>query len=84
MKYRKKPIVIEAVQFWKHGDHPAVQKIPDRYKDFIPVQDGAIGYIENIGNGRFVMPGDFIVSDEDGKIQSYSPAYFLANYEKVD
>lgn len=23
MKYRKKPVVIEATQWWKNGDHPA-------------------------------------------------------------
>lgn len=27
MKYRKKPVVIEATQWWKHGDHPAVKKV---------------------------------------------------------
>jgi len=24
MKFRKKPVVIEAAQWFKHGDHPAV------------------------------------------------------------
>lgn len=32
MKYRKKPIVIEATQWFKNGDHP------DDYKDAEPVE----------------------------------------------
>ena len=28
MKFRKKPVVIEATQWWKDGDHPAVVSPP--------------------------------------------------------
>lgn len=30
MKYRKKPVVIEATQWFKHGDHPSVLPHVDR------------------------------------------------------
>ena len=32
MKFRKKPVVVDAIQWWKHGDHPAVRKLPDGHQ----------------------------------------------------
>lgn len=32
MKYRKKPVVVEAVQWFKLGDHPLVSEYKSPYK----------------------------------------------------
>lgn len=33
MKYRKKPVVIEATQWWKNGDHPEDKCVPIQPKE---------------------------------------------------
>jgi len=48
MKYRKKPIVIEATQWWKQGDHPEdncvpIQK-PEWYEDVFYTEGKVVRY----------------------------------------
>ncbi len=33
MKYQKKPVIVDAVQWNKHGDHPEVISFTDKWKD---------------------------------------------------
>ena len=74
MKYRKKPVVVEAVQWFKHGDHPAVREIRG-YRDW-----GIIGPIE--GN-KIVATGDWIITWPTGDIYVCADAIFRATYEEV-
>jgi hypothetical protein len=80
-KFRSRKIV-EATRWFKQGDHPAVEPIPDKYKNFIPVQDGATGFIPSTGHSRFVFPGDWIVDDE-GEFYALHPQAFESEYEPV-
>lgn len=47
-KYRKKPVVIEAVQWWKNGDHP--EDCCDKYY----FEDGNGKVFESPGEGKLV------------------------------
>lgn len=58
MKYRKKPVVIDAVQWFKDGDHPAVTAYPD-------LKDG--GWIDTLEGGHIVTPGDWIITGVKGE-----------------
>jgi hypothetical protein len=76
MKYRKKPIVIEATQWFQHGDHPAVLKL----KELSP----KYGWVKTLEGGRVVTPGDFIITGIKGEHYPCKPDIFAATYEKVE
>jgi len=78
MKYRKKPIVIEATQWFKHGDHPKVEV------DFSGSEDIVLGWISTLEGGHEVTPGDFIITGIKGEHYPCKPDIFEATYEKVE
>jgi hypothetical protein len=78
MKYRKKPIVIEATQWFKHGDHPKVEM------DFAGSGDIVLGWISTLEGGHEVTPGDFIITGIKGEHYPCKPDIFEATYEKVE
>jgi len=80
-KYIKKPVVIEAVQWFEMGDHPEVIEIPEKYKDFNPVIEGATGYIETLEGGHFVTTGDWIIRDVEGEYYACKPDIFDKTYD---
>ena len=83
MKFRKKPVVMEAIQWFKDGDHPEVAPIPERYKDFNPVIEGATGYIDTLEGGHFVTAGDWIIKGIKGEFYPCKLDIFEATYEPV-
>ena len=78
MKYTKKPIIIEATQWFKHGDHPKV--------DMDSVGPGGIvlGWISTLEGGHEVTPGDYIITGIKGEHYPCKPDIFEATYEKVE
>lgn len=75
-KYRKKPVVIDAVQFDGHNDPPGVFR---RDSDLTP-------YVVTIHGQRcYIEPGDYIVPEPDG-VHYYpvKPDIFEAAYEPVE
>lgn len=77
MKYRKKPVIIEATQWFKHGDHPQVM----RYEH---PESGKIGWISTLEGGHIVTPGDYIITGIKGEHYPCKPDIFEATYEKVE
>ncbi len=75
-KYRKKPVVIEATQWFKRGDHPAVKMGHNEVVDSIP-------YIETLEGPHLVTPGDFIITGVVGETYPCKPDIFLMTYEEV-
>jgi hypothetical protein len=75
MKFRKKPVVIEAVQFNKAGDHPAVHST------------GLIGTgfgIMTLEGEHQVTIGDWIITGVKGEVYPCKPDIFAATYDPVD
>ena len=79
MKYRKKPVVIEAVQWFKMGDHPAVTV----FFSHDPEQIG-FGWVKTLEGGHIVTPGDYIITGVVGETYPCKPAIFEMTYEKAD
>ena len=87
MKYRKKPVVIEAKQWFKHGDHPAVHPFPfgwsvakaEGYPDYHPDN---LGIIETLEGHHQVSPGDWIITGVKGEHYPCKPDIFEMTYEK--
>lgn len=84
MKYRKKPVVIEAVQWFKHGDHPAVQQYGESVVDHMPAY-GACGFITTLesanGSNHHVITGDWIITGVKGEHYACKPDIFAATYD---
>lgn len=77
MKYRKKPVVVEATQWHRMGDHPAVFENPVMGADSARVQTAG-GYAE-------VFPGDWIITESDGRGHyPCRPDIFARLYEPDD
>ncbi len=75
MKYRKKPIVVEAVQWFKHGDHNMVVPITG---------DGTNGWIHTLEGGHVVSPGDWIIRGISDEYYPCKPHIFEATYEPAE
>ncbi len=75
MKFRKKPVVIEAVQFNKLGDHPAVVATPESPAGF------GINTLEHTSIKHEVTPGDWIITGVKGEVYACKPDIFAATYE---
>jgi hypothetical protein len=87
MKFRKKPIVIEATQWWTDGDHPAVLPVytygpnDEHWSPSVPTEQGWIRTLE--GEMR-VNPGDWIITGVKGEHYACKPDIFEATYEAVE
>lgn len=85
-QYRKKPVVIEATQWNKDGDHPNVVEIPAKVLDTIESRTAAVGindcrWIGTLEGGHIVSPGDWIITGVQGEQYPCKPDIFEATYE---
>ena len=91
MKFRKKPVVIEATQWFKNGDHPG--DVVRYYRH--PYHTGnrhcshcnnlmeEHGWIDTLEGGHIVCPGDWIITGVNGEHYPCKPDIFQKTYEKV-
>ena len=84
MKFRKKPVVIEATQWFKHGDHPAVEQDTDENRPVgaLPIHD-TFGLIQTLEGLHIVTPGDWIITGVQGEHYPCKPDIFEMTYEPV-
>lgn len=77
MKYRKKPVVVEAMQFWISNHNGWPQGV---YKDSI----SPTGYfIDTLEGGHQVAEGDYIITGVEGERYPCKPDIFELTYEEV-
>jgi len=92
MKYRKKPVVVEAYQWFKVSDYvEGVDRDVDyfRHPDIAgdtlcskcanPMNDH--GWIDTLEGGHNVCPGDWIITGIQGEHYPCKPDIFEATYE---
>ncbi|MEV2312373.1 hypothetical protein ABNE62_22875 [Paenibacillus larvae] len=90
-KYRKKPVVVSAEQWWKMGDVPdaGIQQ----YKPFCPPRSICTecgDRLERHGNcptlegHHIVCPGDYIIRGVKGEYYPCKPDIFAETYEPVE
>lgn len=72
MLFRKKPVVIEATQWFKNGDHPSV------WMDF-----AGNGFINTLEGVHIVTPGDWIITGVKGEHYPCKPDIFEMTYEEL-
>lgn len=86
-QYRKKPVIVEAVQWFKHGDHPAVIPATHRLEKHCQKCGKAgksHGGIETLEGLMVACPGDWIITGVKGEHYPCKPDIFEATYEEVD
>ena len=87
-QYRKKPVVIEATQWDKDGDHPNVVEIPAKVLDTIEARTDAVGindcrWIGTLECGHIVSPGDWIITGVQGEMYPCNDEIFRMTYEAI-
>ncbi len=94
-RFRKKPVVIEATQWFKLGDHPEVEQAPKQHGYAVCTLDncgidyqlhGQVKTLETFdGSSKHrVCPGDWIITGVQGEHYACKPDIFAATYEAVD
>lgn len=97
-RFRKKPVVIEAVQWFRHGDHSAVEPHVDKCAPNQPTHPhchlcgrpgtreefyASHGWVPTLEGGHIACPGDFIITGVKGEHYPCKPDIFEATYEPV-
>ena len=82
MKYRKKPVIIEANQWFKMGDHEKVVKIPEYLNQVFNIN--IAGWIETLEGGHVVSPGDWIIREENEEVYPIKNELFEKTYELIE
>ena len=85
MKYRKKPVVIESIQ-WE-GTAISFNAIMDTFKDikWTPGEMGSYSFnIETLEGPHIVSKGDFIIKGVKGEYYPCKPDIFEMTYENVE
>jgi hypothetical protein len=82
MKFRKKPVVVEATQWFEHGDHPAVirEGTIEDYRGTTP--DAPI--LQTLEGWVHIEPGDWIITGTAGELYPCKPHIFSEIYELVE
>lgn len=99
MKFRKKPVVIEATQWHKNGDHPndgnpdAEGSVVRRFRrpgvrgedrcDHCDWTFDSHGWIDTLEGGHIVCPGDWIITGVQGEHYACKPDIFAQTYDPV-
>ena len=82
-KYRKKPVVIEAEQWWPGKRIDGVVESPVlEPTDYNP--EGVYGQIETLEGVMTCTPGDWIITGVKGEKYPCKPDIFEATYEAVE
>lgn len=87
-KFQKKPVIVEATQWFKNGDHPEVhfttlEPFDPRACDICDKPMGEHGFIDTLEGGHIVCPGDWIITGVAGEYYPCKPDIFEQTYEPV-
>jgi hypothetical protein len=83
MKCRKKPTFVDAVQWFKQGDHPDVTLIPLNQK-LSEAKRLKLGWLPTPEGGHIVFPGDWVIIDNKGRRATCNPITFKKLYEPAE
>lgn len=89
MKYRKKPVVINA---WPWNSVAPVEMYPDWLKaalgdkkvEVVIDDDEAYLLIHTLEGDHFALPGDYIIQGVAGELYPCKPEIFARTYEPVE
>jgi len=85
MKFRKKPVEVNAVRVtkeWFDGNHPNPIHIKDRRVITHPLRH--VVEIETLEGKMIANEGDWIITGVKGEVYPCKPDIFMATYEPVE
>lgn len=83
MKFKRKPIIVEAIQWFKLDDHKDVEEHGLSLVGAMctcGTNYSLHGWLFSEKGGK-VCPGDYIVTDSTGKVKRYKEDEFKENYD---
>jgi len=81
--YQKLPVIIEAIQWFKHGDHKKVEHLDPRHPiDIHAIDPDKFGWCPTLEGGHVVSPGDWIICGVHGEYYPCKPDIFKKTYQK--
>ena len=90
MRYRKKPVVVEAFQMeeWVFASREFpiwfnLEMGANKIVLWKKIQDNQVGYIETLEGDHRITVDDFIIKGIAGEIYPCKPGIFKKTYEKV-
>lgn len=86
--YRKKPVVVEATQWFAIGDHLNVIQVPDAVRETWSARttdafSEQLAWIGTLEAGHVVTPGDWIITGVAGEQYPCKQDIFERTYEEV-
>lgn len=83
MKYRKKPVVIEAVK-WNGRNARELMRFTDGAVSFVSIYGREYAYIQTLEGTMRASVGDYIIKGVDGEFYPCEPDIFENTYEVVE
>jgi len=83
MKYRKRPVVIEAFQYDGENCRSAAEFVGETHEDDDLCCDSHVYRIETLEGIMSANPGDWIIKGVKGEFYPCKPDIFEATYEAV-
>lgn len=84
MKYRKKPVVVEAMQFTDETKHDCLEFVAcDKYPEF-GVNGKPVLHIHTLEGVMTASPGDYIIRGVKGEFYPCKPDIFEQTYEACE
>ena len=93
MKYRKRPVVIEAIQYNNLNREEIVKFVGKELKQELETETAYLAgkgspkfslIIETLEGDHKAMPNDWIIKGVEGEFYPCKPAIFEKTYEKID
>jgi hypothetical protein len=87
VKYRKKPVEVDATQWFKLGDHPEVITLGGQVITgpggcrHCGLDSNKHGWVYTLEGGHIVCPGDFVITGVQGEHYPCKPDIFEETYE---
>ena len=78
-KFRRWSPIVEATQWFHHGDHPKVQRYPNEENEGTVISPW--GWAKIGGRWHIIEPSDWIVTGSKEELYHYRVAEFLILYE---
>jgi len=83
MKFRKKPVIIDAVQYTNESAPEVIKFIANTKHTFTYNEKGAAIYLDTLEGGHTASQGDWIIKGVKGEFYPCKPDIFGQTYEKV-
>ena len=84
MKFRKKPVIVEAIQYTDKTAEKVIDFIGNTKCTWSMNELGTTLYLDTLEGGHEASQGDWIIKGVKGEFYPCKPDIFEATYEKIE